>query len=226
MLYTINLGFPFNLEIVAAATHLALHFSFYGVLFDWYTYALIVDINHIDTKAALHGFVKKELLEDALTHMDLLIIPVGVHRKLAMTRDNLFNINPDIVRALRTNFKVLYGSYCLRGAIWGCNERHICKVMHYCSTIQLILFWCCLDLNFFFVTIVVRAIQIIVKLWNCMRVCIFQCERNIVCCELINLSLLCSSFMFIFHIAYVLISPDSSWFMWSYACTSLWSRMA
>ncbi|CDP06326.1 unnamed protein product [Coffea canephora] len=67
---------------------------------DWYTYALILDINHMDTKAVLHGFVKKEQLEDALTGMDLVIIPVGVHRKLGMTRDDLFNINPNIVRAL------------------------------------------------------------------------------------------------------------------------------
>jgi malate/lactate dehydrogenase len=39
-------------------------------------------------------------LEDALTGMDLVIIPAGVPRKPGMTRDDLFNINAGIVRTL------------------------------------------------------------------------------------------------------------------------------
>lgn len=37
---------------------------------------------------------------DALTGMDLVIIPAGVPRKPGMTRDDLFNINAGIVRTL------------------------------------------------------------------------------------------------------------------------------
>lgn len=39
-------------------------------------------------------------LEDALTGMDLVIIPAGVARKPGMTRDDLFNINAGIVKSL------------------------------------------------------------------------------------------------------------------------------
>lgn len=39
-------------------------------------------------------------LEDALTGMDLVIIPAGVPRKPGMTRDDLFNINAGIVKTL------------------------------------------------------------------------------------------------------------------------------
>lgn len=39
-------------------------------------------------------------LEDALTGMDLVIVPAGVPRKPGMTRDDLFNINAGIVKTL------------------------------------------------------------------------------------------------------------------------------
>jgi malate dehydrogenase len=39
-------------------------------------------------------------LENALTGMDLVIIPAGIPRKPGMTRDDLFNINAGIVRTL------------------------------------------------------------------------------------------------------------------------------
>ena len=39
-------------------------------------------------------------LEDALTGMDLVIIPAGVPRKPGMTRDDLFKINAGIVKTL------------------------------------------------------------------------------------------------------------------------------
>ncbi|GAB4847163.1 hypothetical protein Ancab_026174 [Ancistrocladus abbreviatus] len=45
----------------------------------------------------MHG---QQQLEDALTGMDLVIIPAGVPRKPGMTRDDLFNINAGIVRTL------------------------------------------------------------------------------------------------------------------------------
>ncbi|XP_076939603.1 malate dehydrogenase, glyoxysomal-like [Bidens hawaiensis] len=58
------------------------------------------DISHMDTSAVVRGFLGPQQLEDALTGMDLVIIPAGVPRKPGMTRDDLFNINAGIVRTL------------------------------------------------------------------------------------------------------------------------------
>jgi len=48
----------------------------------------------------VRGFLGQPQLENALTGMDLVIIPAGVPRKPGMTRDDLFNINAGIVRTL------------------------------------------------------------------------------------------------------------------------------
>lgn len=48
----------------------------------------------------MRGFLGQQQLEDALTGMDLVIIPAGVPRKPGMTRDDLFNINAGIVKTL------------------------------------------------------------------------------------------------------------------------------
>ena len=48
----------------------------------------------------MRGFLGQPQLENALTGMDLVIIPAGVPRKPGMTRDDLFNINAGIVRTL------------------------------------------------------------------------------------------------------------------------------
>ncbi|GFP89248.1 malate dehydrogenase glyoxysomal [Phtheirospermum japonicum] len=58
------------------------------------------DISHMDTGAVVRGFMGQNQLEDALTGMDLVIIPAGVPRKPGMTRDDLFNINAGIVKTL------------------------------------------------------------------------------------------------------------------------------
>ncbi|KAF4351830.1 hypothetical protein F8388_005108 [Cannabis sativa] len=58
------------------------------------------DISHMDTGAVVRGFLGQSQLEDALTGMDLVIIPAGVPRKPGMTRDDLFNINASIVKTL------------------------------------------------------------------------------------------------------------------------------
>ncbi|XP_024028781.1 malate dehydrogenase, glyoxysomal isoform X2 [Morus notabilis] len=58
------------------------------------------DISHMDTGAVVRGFLGQAQLENALTGMDLVIIPAGVPRKPGMTRDDLFNINAGIVRTL------------------------------------------------------------------------------------------------------------------------------
>ncbi|KAJ7944584.1 malate dehydrogenase [Quillaja saponaria] len=64
------------------------------------TPGVTADISHMDTGAVVRGFLGKEQLEDALTGMDLVIIPAGVPRKPGMTRDDLFNINAGIVKTL------------------------------------------------------------------------------------------------------------------------------
>lgn len=48
----------------------------------------------------MRGFLGQARLEDALTGMDLVIIPAGVPRKPGMTRDDLFKINAGIVKTL------------------------------------------------------------------------------------------------------------------------------
>ncbi|KAL6012773.1 hypothetical protein ACLOJK_003262 [Asimina triloba] len=58
------------------------------------------DISHMDTGAVVRGFLGQPQLENALTGMDLVIIPAGVPRKPGMTRDDLFNINAGIVKTL------------------------------------------------------------------------------------------------------------------------------
>ncbi|ONI02645.1 hypothetical protein PRUPE_6G212400 [Prunus persica] len=58
------------------------------------------DISHMDTGAVVRGFLGQQQLEEALTGVDLVIIPAGVPRKPGMTRDDLFNINAGIVRTL------------------------------------------------------------------------------------------------------------------------------
>lgn len=58
------------------------------------------DISHMNTGAVVRGFLGQTQLENALTGMDLVIIPAGVPRKPGMTRDDLFNINAGIVRTL------------------------------------------------------------------------------------------------------------------------------
>nr|WMY99999.1 MDH3 [Ipomoea batatas] len=58
------------------------------------------DISHMDTGAVVRGFLGPQQLENALTGMDLVVIPAGVPRKPGMTRDDLFNINAGIVKTL------------------------------------------------------------------------------------------------------------------------------
>ncbi|KAK3026772.1 hypothetical protein RJ639_040311 [Escallonia herrerae] len=64
------------------------------------TPGVTADISHMDTGAVVRGFLGQKQLEDALTGMDLVIIPAGVPRKPGMTRDDLFNINAGIVKTL------------------------------------------------------------------------------------------------------------------------------
>ncbi|KAL6213170.1 hypothetical protein ACLB2K_012617 [Fragaria x ananassa] len=58
------------------------------------------DISHMDTGAVVRGFLGQAQLDNALTGVDLVIIPAGVPRKPGMTRDDLFKINAGIVKTL------------------------------------------------------------------------------------------------------------------------------
>ncbi|KAL0921874.1 hypothetical protein M5K25_008988 [Dendrobium thyrsiflorum] len=64
------------------------------------TPGVTADISHMDTGAVVRGFLGQPQLENALTGMDLVIIPAGIPRKPGMTRDDLFKINAGIVRTL------------------------------------------------------------------------------------------------------------------------------
>ena len=63
---------------------------------------LIIKCNYARSNlfVQVRGFVGQPQLENALTGMDLVIIPAGIPRKPGMTRDDLFNINAGIVRTL------------------------------------------------------------------------------------------------------------------------------
>jgi len=64
------------------------------------------DLNHIEKKVAVKGFVMKvgekpiDNLEECLTGCDLVLIPAGMPRKPGMTRDDLFKVNADIAKGL------------------------------------------------------------------------------------------------------------------------------
>jgi len=64
------------------------------------TPGVAADLSHCDTKAQVAGFQGDDQIGDALTGMDLVIIPAGVPRKPGMTRDDLFNTNATIVATL------------------------------------------------------------------------------------------------------------------------------
>ncbi|KAJ2496359.1 hypothetical protein GGH96_005889 [Coemansia sp. RSA 1972] len=58
------------------------------------------DISHISTNAEVKSFLGAGQLSDAVSGIDLAIIPAGVPRKPGMTRDDLFKINAGIVKTL------------------------------------------------------------------------------------------------------------------------------
>ncbi|GAB4820437.1 hypothetical protein N2152v2_007483 [Parachlorella kessleri] len=64
------------------------------------TAGVAADLSHINTAAAVTGHTGPEQLQGALEGCDLVVIPAGVPRKPGMTRDDLFNINAGIVKAL------------------------------------------------------------------------------------------------------------------------------
>ncbi|KAG2617371.1 malate dehydrogenase, mitochondrial-like [Panicum virgatum] len=66
------------------------------------TVGVAADVSHINSPALVKGFMGDDQLGEALEGSDVVIIPAGVPRKPGMTRDDLFNINAGIVKALST----------------------------------------------------------------------------------------------------------------------------
>lgn len=64
------------------------------------TPGVAADVSHINTRSEVVGYMGDENLGKALEGADVVIIPAGVPRKPGMTRDDLFNINAGIVKAL------------------------------------------------------------------------------------------------------------------------------
>ncbi|KAJ1648309.1 hypothetical protein LPJ64_000362 [Coemansia asiatica] len=58
------------------------------------------DISHVATNAQVKSYLGPKELDEAVSGIDLAIIPAGVPRKPGMTRDDLFKINAGIVKTL------------------------------------------------------------------------------------------------------------------------------
>ncbi|KAL2611860.1 hypothetical protein R1flu_023552 [Riccia fluitans] len=61
---------------------------------------IVADLSHCNTPAQVSGFTGPDELAASLKDVDLVVIPAGVPRKPGMTRDDLFNINANIVKTL------------------------------------------------------------------------------------------------------------------------------
>ena len=64
------------------------------------TPGVAADLSHMEFPAKVTGYTGPEELAAALEGCSLVVIPAGVPRKPGMTRDDLFNINAGIVKAL------------------------------------------------------------------------------------------------------------------------------
>ncbi|KAK1284728.1 hypothetical protein QJS10_CPB21g00624 [Acorus calamus] len=58
------------------------------------------DLSHCNTPSKVLDFTGPAELADSLKDVDVVVIPAGVPRKPGMTRDDLFNINANIVKTL------------------------------------------------------------------------------------------------------------------------------
>ncbi|KAI5683776.1 hypothetical protein M9H77_05004 [Catharanthus roseus] len=58
------------------------------------------DLSHCNTPSQVFDFTGAEELANCLEGVDVVVIPAGVPRKPGMTRDDLFNINANIVKTL------------------------------------------------------------------------------------------------------------------------------
>lgn len=58
------------------------------------------DLSHINTGATVLGFAGPDNMGAALKDCDVVVVPAGVPRKPGMTRDDLFNVNANIVAGI------------------------------------------------------------------------------------------------------------------------------
>ncbi|KAJ8957875.1 hypothetical protein NQ318_001871 [Aromia moschata] len=85
------------LSLLLKINPLVSELSLYDIV---HTPGVAADLSHIETAAKVKGFNGAENIKDALRNADVIIIPAGVPRKPGMTRDDLFNMNAGIVKAL------------------------------------------------------------------------------------------------------------------------------
>nr|KAJ0213669.1 hypothetical protein LSAT_V11C400199860 [Lactuca sativa] len=58
------------------------------------------DLSHCNTPSKVQDFTGNNELSNCLKDIDIVVIPAGIPRKPGMTRDDLFNINANIVKSL------------------------------------------------------------------------------------------------------------------------------
>ncbi|OQR97649.1 malate dehydrogenase, mitochondrial precursor [Thraustotheca clavata] len=90
-----GIGQPMSL-LLKDSDHIS-HLSLFDVV---NTPGVAADVSHCNTRATVTGVAGMENIEEALTGMDVVVIPAGVPRKPGMTRDDLFNTNASIVQSL------------------------------------------------------------------------------------------------------------------------------
>ncbi|KAF4419196.1 malate dehydrogenase NAD-dependent [Fusarium acutatum] len=89
-----QIGTP--LSLLCKASNLFTEIALYDLV---HIPGIATDLNHIDTKATVSGFLPvDDGLAKALSGADLVVVTAGIARKPGMTRDDLFNTNASIIR--------------------------------------------------------------------------------------------------------------------------------
>ncbi|KAJ9426126.1 malate dehydrogenase, NAD-dependent [Fusarium oxysporum f. sp. lycopersici 4287] len=93
-----QIGTP--LGLLCKASNLFTEIALYDLV---HTPGIATDLNHIDTKATVSGFLPADDgLAKALSGADIVVVTAGIARKPGMTRDDLFNTNASIIRDIFT----------------------------------------------------------------------------------------------------------------------------
>ncbi|EXM20270.1 Lactate dehydrogenase/glycoside hydrolase, family 4, C-terminal [Fusarium oxysporum f. sp. vasinfectum] len=93
-----QIGTP--LSLLCKASNLFTEIALYDLV---HTPGIATDLNHIDTKATVSGFLPADDgLAKALSGADIVVVTAGIARKPGMTRDDLFNTNASIIRDIFT----------------------------------------------------------------------------------------------------------------------------
>ncbi|WKT40422.1 L-lactate/malate dehydrogenase [Fusarium oxysporum f. sp. vasinfectum] len=93
-----QIGTP--LSLLCKASNVFTEIALYDLV---HTPGIATDLNHIDTKATVSGFLPADDgLAKALSGADIVVVTAGIARKPGMTRDDLFNTNASIIRDIFT----------------------------------------------------------------------------------------------------------------------------